>query len=64
MQDQTPTKDPSVEVRVLHDYGEVVFGVGRTNLKKGTFHLLPRTEAEPLIREGVLESVEHDMHLS
>lgn len=49
---------------MLHDYGEVVFGVGRANLKKGTFHLLPRTEAEPLIREGVLESVEHDMHLS
>ena len=63
-QDQTPPKDPSIEVRVLKDYGEVFLTLGRANLKKGTVHLLPRTEAEPLIREGVLESVAHDVHLS
>ena len=64
LQDQTPPKDPSIEVRVLKDYGEVFLTLGRANLKKGTVHLLPRTEAEPLIREGVLESVAHDVHLS
>jgi hypothetical protein len=64
VQDQTPPKDPSIEVRVLKDYGEVFLSLGRANLKKGTVHLLPRTEAEPLIREGVLESVAHDVHLS
>ena len=64
VQDQTPPKDPSIEVRVLRDYGEAMTRLGRANLKKGTLHLLPRDEAEPLIREGVLESVAHDMHLS
>ena len=64
VQDQTPPKDPSIEVRVLKNYGEVFLSLGRANLKKGTVHLLPRTEAEPLIREGVLESVAHDVHLS
>lgn len=64
MQDQRPPKDPNVEVQVMYDYGEVVFAVGPTTLAEGTFHLLPRAEAEPLIRQGVLKNVEYDMHLT
>lgn len=54
-QDQMPPKGPSVEVVVLEDFGEVAFSIGRANLAKGSSHLLPRDEAEPLIRSGVLQ---------
>ena len=50
-----PPKGPSVEVVVLEDFGEVAFSIGRANLAKGSSHLLPRDEAEPLIRSGVLQ---------
>lgn len=57
-QDQMPPKGPSVEVVVLEDFGEVAFSIGRANLQKGTSHLLPRDEAEPLIRSGVLQMMD------
>lgn len=53
--DDLPPKDPFVSIRVLQDYGEVIFSFGRLHLKKGTVHSLPADEAEPLIRQGVVE---------
>ena len=53
-QDESPPKDPDMYVRVLRDYGEVAFSMGSVVLKKGSTHFLPRAEADPLIREGVL----------
>lgn len=55
LQDQMPPKGPSVEVVVLEGFGEVAFSIGRANLARGSSHLLPRDEAEPLIRSGVLQ---------
>ncbi|EIE24345.1 GINS complex, Psf1 component, partial [Coccomyxa subellipsoidea C-169] len=52
--DESPPKDPDMYVRVLRDYGEVAFSMGSVVLKKGSTHFLPRAEADPLIREGVL----------
>lgn len=43
-----------MQVRVVKDYGEVVFSTGPTLLKQGTMHCLPRAEAYTLVREGVL----------
>lgn len=54
LQDESPPKDPDMYVRVLRDYGEVAFSMGSVVLKKGSTHFLPRAEADPLIREGVL----------
>ena len=45
---------PSQMYRVLQDYGEVAFSIGSNHLKRGTTHLLPCGEAEPLVREGIL----------
>lgn len=54
LQDGEPPKDPDMYVRVLRDYGEISFSMGSVVLKKGSTHFLPRAEADPLIREGVL----------
>lgn len=57
--DSQPPKDPLVEVHVLRDHGEVMFShPGAVRLMKGTVHLLPREEAEPLILEGILEQMD------
>lgn len=58
MQEETPPKDPDIFVRVLRDYGDVAFSMGSVSLKKGSTHFLPRAEADPLIREGVLVASE------
>ncbi len=57
-QDEAPPKDPDMFVRVVRDYGEVAFSVGSVVLRKGSTHFLPRAEADPLIREGVLRPSE------
>ena len=46
-----------LQVRVLRDYGEVVFSSGRVALERGKSHWLPRDEAHPLLMDGVLECV-------
>jgi hypothetical protein len=53
-QEESPPKNPDIFVRVVRDYGDVAFSMGSVTLKKGSTHFLPRAEADPLIREGVL----------
>lgn len=55
--DPTPPDDPYVQVRVLKDYGDVVFASGKVSLARGKSHWLPRDEAHPLIMDGILENV-------
>eukprot|EP00884_Botryococcus_braunii_P015069 jgi/Botrbrau1/23563/Bobra.0141s0031.1 len=50
---EVPPKEPSMQVRVIQDYGEVMFSTGPTLLKQGTVHCLPRAEAYVLVREGI-----------
>lgn len=50
---EVPPKEPSMQVRVIQDYGEVMFSTGPTLLKQGTVHCLPRAEAYALVREGI-----------
>ncbi|XP_043474727.1 DNA replication complex GINS protein PSF1-like [Leptopilina heterotoma] len=58
MKDMVPPKSLYVEVRCLVDYGKFEFEDGQVvNLKKNTHHLLPSTECETLIRQGILEHV-------
>ena len=52
-----PPRDPNVSVRVLKDFGDIVLTVGTVLLQKGSVHLLPRGEAEPLIREGLVQDI-------
>ena len=60
MQDTTPPSDPELSVRVRKDCGEVVLPSGTFFLKKNTCHIMPREEAEGLIRDGYVEALEHD----
>lgn len=57
-QDQAPPKGYVINVRVLKDYGEVAFSVGPAQLAAGSVHTLPLDEVQPLIRAGVLESLD------
>ncbi|XP_045476583.1 DNA replication complex GINS protein PSF1-like [Harmonia axyridis] len=53
-----PPKSLYVEVRCLSDYGRLELNNGHILLlKKNTRHFLPRSEAEELIRQGVLEHI-------
>lgn len=56
-QDPEPPEDPFAQVRVLRDFGEVVFSSGKISLQRGKSHWLPRDEAHPLVMDGVLEFV-------
>eukprot|EP00887_Chlorella_sp_A99_P003991 scaffold11.g3991.t1 len=58
--DPVPPEDPCVQVRVLRDYGEVVFSSGKVSLQRGKSHWLPRDEVHPLVMDGVLELVPSD----
>ena len=58
-QEQAPPREPSVLVRVLRDAGDVVLCTGTVALLKGTVHLLPAVEADPLLRAGVLSATPH-----
>lgn len=56
--DHAPPKSLYVEVRCLQDYGELETDEGTVIvLKKNTQHFLPRSQCEPLIRQGILEHV-------
>ncbi|XP_017756263.1 PREDICTED: DNA replication complex GINS protein PSF1-like [Eufriesea mexicana] len=51
-----PPKTPYVEVKCVVDFGKLELEDGQIILlKKNTYHLLPRTICEPLIRQGILE---------
>ncbi|CAI8043621.1 DNA replication complex GINS protein PSF1 [Geodia barretti] len=53
-----PPKSLLVEVRCLEDYGEFEMEDGTVVLlHKNTQHYLPRSQCEPLIRQGVLEHI-------
>ena len=58
MSDLVPPQDLNVEVRVMRDCGEVMFESGPVLLNEGTTHSLPRTEVEPLVRQGYLEQIQ------
>ena len=58
-QEQAPPREPSVLVRVLRDAGDVVLSTGTVALLKGTVHLVPAVEADPLLRAGVLSATPH-----
>ncbi|KAK9842651.1 hypothetical protein WJX74_000140 [Apatococcus lobatus] len=60
VEDTTPPSDPELSVRVRKDCGEVVLPSGTFFLKKDTCHIMPREEAEGLIRDGYVEAFEHD----
>jgi GINS complex subunit 1 len=55
-----PPSHDLVQVRVLRDdLGTLVQEVGTSvSLELGTLHYLPRTDVEPLIRQGFLEQVD------
>lgn len=56
--DQAPPKSLYIEVKCLQDYGEMETEEGNIILlRKNTQHFLPRTQCEPLIRQGILEQV-------
>jgi GINS complex subunit 1 len=44
----------------LEDRGELFTRDGSVDLKRNTVHLMWREEAQPLIREGVLEQLDDD----
>nr|CAD7454307.1 unnamed protein product [Timema tahoe] len=53
-----PPKSLYVEVRCLEDYGKLQLEGGEiVLLKKNTQHLLPRSQCELLIRQGILEHI-------
>lgn len=53
-----PPKSLYVEVRCLTDYGRFELESGEVILfKKNSQHYLPRSECEPLIRQGTLQHV-------
>ena len=53
-----PPKSLFVEVRCLEDYGEFEMEDGTVVLlNKNTQHYLPRSQCEPLIRQGILEHI-------
>jgi hypothetical protein len=57
LQDMVPPRDPDVSVRVLQDYGDVMLSIGSVFLQSGSVHLLPREEAEHLIRDNVVQDI-------
>ncbi len=56
--DHSPPKSLYIEVRCVQDYGEFETADGSIIvLKKNTQHFLPRSQCEPLIRQGILQHV-------
>jgi GINS complex subunit 1 len=53
--DTKPPKANNVLVKVMASQGELLFSFGNANLQRGTVHLLPVEEAEPLIKAGAVE---------
>ncbi|CAG0886911.1 unnamed protein product [Darwinula stevensoni] len=57
-QNLQPPKSLYIEVRCLEDYGEIETDDGDfLVLRKNSTHFLPRGQAEPLIRQGILEHI-------
>uniref|UniRef100_A0A224XXE4 DNA replication complex GINS protein PSF1 n=1 Tax=Panstrongylus lignarius TaxID=156445 RepID=A0A224XXE4_9HEMI len=58
-QDMKPPKQLYIEVRCLTDYGKLELNTGETILlNKNTQHLIPRSQCESLIRQGILEQID------
>ncbi|KAK9507352.1 hypothetical protein O3M35_007228 [Rhynocoris fuscipes] len=58
-QDMKPPKQLYIEVRCLTDYGKLELNTGEIiQLNKNTLHLIPRSQCETLIRQGILEQVD------
>lgn len=55
-----PPKDRCMTVRCLKDAGEVILSYGRATMVRGSTVSLPVDEAEPLVREGVVEPIDWD----
>lgn len=58
--DMEPPKDLLIEVRVLHDCGQVWTDSGPIPLTKGSILFLRRTQVEQFIREGKVEQMLSD----
>ncbi|KAL3308770.1 DNA replication complex GINS protein PSF1, partial [Cichlidogyrus casuarinus] len=57
-QNLQPPKSLYIEARCLVDYGEFETDDGSIiNLSRGSHHLLSQTDAEDLIKQGILEHV-------
>lgn len=57
-QDIKPPKSLYIEVKCLVDFGRFELDSGEVVLlKKNGIHLLPRSQCETLIRQGVLEHI-------
>ncbi|XP_002982392.2 DNA replication complex GINS protein PSF1 [Selaginella moellendorffii] len=53
--DLSPPKDPYIQVKVLENVGNVYLDDQSTSLLRNSIHLIKRSEAEPLISQGLLE---------
>lgn len=63
MQDLIPPKDPEIQVRALQDYGEMVASNGTMHFQKNAVFFMAQEDAEPLIRQHVLETMDMaDLH--
>lgn len=63
LQDLLPPKDPEVQVRALQDYGEMVASDGTIHFQRNAVFFMAQEDAEPLIRQGVLERMDMaDLH--
>lgn len=63
LQDLRPPGDPNKIVIVRESKGEVLLSVGPALLVQGSQLLLPREDAELLIRQGLAEDMGTDGHL-
>lgn len=62
-QDLIPPKDPEIQVRALQDYGEMVASNGTIHFQKNAVFFMAQEDAEPLIRQHVLERMDMaDLH--
>ena len=62
-QDLVPPKDPEIQVRALQDYGEMVASNGTIHFQKNAVFFMAQEDAEPLIRNKVLERMDmSDLH--
>ncbi|XP_014255575.1 DNA replication complex GINS protein PSF1-like [Cimex lectularius] len=58
-QDFQPPKDLYIEVRCLVDYGKLELDSGEViMLNKDSQHLMPRSQCEHLIRQGILKQID------
>ncbi|XP_031479046.1 uncharacterized protein LOC116249879 [Nymphaea colorata] len=53
--DMIPPKDPSIQVRVRCDIGDVLLGDQVASLTNNSVHLMKRTDAEQFISQGLME---------